>query len=170
MDTLKDLLFQLAEIESTLSTSGGELSPELEGYLETLHKNYITKVDQYAFILDRLESNAAFWKVQEAEVKARREALEAAVEKFRDRIKETMLTNNIKILEGNEVRITISPTKGKVILTNDKSALDLYGEQVVTTKIKLDKIREDLENGIDLKVAKIEQTYSMKIKKSKGVK
>jgi hypothetical protein len=168
MNTLKDLLFKLAEIEYTLTESKGELSPEQDQYIQTVHGAMIDKIDDYAFVLARLESTAEYYKEQEQAMKAKRQAIENAVERFRDRLKESMLNSGQKSLQGAGVKFTISPTKGKVVITDETAAKILYGRIVETVKIDLDKIKADIDNGVNLDCAKVLQTHSLKITKSKG--
>lgn len=165
--TLKDILNTVAEIEAQIESTKGELTPELESALTKTQVNLLSKVDAYFAVMERLDLSVEFWKRKEDEAKAVRKSLENAVESFKERLKMTMLNMDQKTLVGDEIIFTLSPTRGRVEIVDQVAAETNYGEQVVTTKVNLDRIRKDLENGIDLGAAKILQTYSLRTKANK---
>lgn len=168
--TLKDILNTVAEIESQIEASKGEITPELETALTQTQVDLLSKIDAYHAVMERLDLSVEYWKRKEDDAKAVRKSLESAVDNFKERLKMTMLGMDQKTLVGDEIIFTLNPTRGKVEIVNQESAEVNYGEQVVTTKVNLDRIRKDLENGIDLGAAKIVQTYSLRTKANKEKK
>jgi hypothetical protein len=168
---LVELLTNLAEIEGMLVESKGELTPEDETKLKLFSESLLEKVDNYKHFFDRLEMSLDYWKKKENEAKKIKQALESNIERAEDYLKSVMLHKGITKLEGDEYTFTLSPTRGKIEITDEQSAREVYPREKITIEVDKEKLREDLEKGIDIQCAKIIQTYSLRAKaKTKGVK
>jgi len=159
---LIEILGQLAEIESLLIENKGELTPEDDTKLKLFTESLVEKVDGYKHFFDRIDLSINYWKAKEHEAKQIRAALETGVDNAKEHLKATMLQREITTLEGDEYIFKISPTKGKLVITDEEQALAAYPKEKITITIDNEKIRQDLEANIDMKCAVIEQTWSLR--------
>lgn len=160
---LVEILGQLAEIESLLIVNQGELTPEEDAKLKLFSESLLEKVDGYKHFFDRLEMSVEYWKGKENEAKQIRKAIEANIANAEDYLKSNMLGRGISELAGEEFLFKIRPTQGSVVITNEDEAKECYGKEKITIEIDKKKVREDLENGVNIGCAIIQQNYSLKV-------
>lgn len=165
---LAEILTDLAKLEAALEESGGEITGEQEQALIELQSKYLDKVDGWAIILDKMAMAEEFWLKRAETAKNTAKALEKATERMKEHLKYVMLERGVKKLEGAESEVTLSPTKGEIVVIDEDAALKHYGKEKLTVSVDKVKLREDLEKGIDFGVAKIKQNWSLKIKPKKG--
>jgi hypothetical protein len=161
---LVEILGQLAEIESLLIVNQGELTPEEDTKLKLFTESLIEKVDGYKHFFDRLDMSVSYWKAKENEAKQIRKALESNIDHAESYLKNIMLSRGVSELSGEEFIFKISPTAGEVVITDEQAAKECYGKEKITIEIDKKKVREDLENGINIDCAVIKQNYQLRAK------
>jgi hypothetical protein len=170
---LSEILHQLADIEIMLIESKGELSPEDEGKLKLFTESLTEKVDGYKHFFDRIEMSINYWKGKENEAYEIRKALEKNLENAEEHLKQVMLHKQVRELVGDSYIFKLSPTKGRVEVIDEAMAKELYPREKITVTVDAERLRQDLENGIDMRCGKIIQTYSLRaraITKQKEIK
>lgn len=161
MSTLNELLDLSRELESKLIDSGGLFTPEIEALVTTLDVSLPEKIDSYAMVIDRIESNAE-WFAQQAEKYALIEkGLKKSSEGIRQRLKELMLANSMDELLGDIERFKLSPSKPKLIV-NDDLVPDNYLMETRTITPDKDAIREALGKGEAVQGCKLEPTFALR--------
>lgn len=102
----------------------------------------------------------------EKDMAAKRKALEVQVQKFEDFIKSNMVRFGVNKVEGPEIALRVSRVKPKVrVLTDDLSKVaDCHKRIKVIEEVDKEAIRHDLENGIDVPYARLDESYSLTIK------
>lgn len=167
--SLSKLLEQRKLTNEILEAGGGELTPEQFSALEILERELATKPDAIASVLNEFSLVVSDLKKKKSDLDAAIKSIERQFERLEQYTIENMLNHELKELEGEDVVLKLSPTRGSVKIKDKALAEQLYGEEEVTVKVSLDRIRKDLDSSIDLGVAIIEQGWSLKskIKRSK---
>ncbi len=150
-----DLLNQLVELS-------GELSPELEAQLATLEISLPAKVDSYAYLMDRLEAEAGFWKARAESNALVMKACLAAQKRLKENLKFAMQEQKSDEIKGNDIRFKLQNSKPSLII--DEATIDpAYTFQHVETRIDKKKIEEDLKIGVPVKGAALEPSFSLRV-------
>lgn len=102
----------------------------------------------------------------EKDMAEKRKSLEAQMRKFEDFIKSNMVRFGVNKIEGPEVTLRISRVKPRVtILTDNLSKVEPSHKRIkVVEEIDKEAIRNDLENGIAVSYARLDESYSLTIK------
>jgi len=162
---LLQLTQQAHEIEKMLIESGGEITPELESLL-TINKNELAKkIDGYDHIIDRLNYSAEFLKKKENEVKQARQSVENFTDSLKERIKAAMLELNLDKIEGESVYFKLSKSRPSVSVSEHQVPLDYMVTKFVPDK---EKIKQDLESGIQVEGCVLKESYTLKKYIKKG--
>lgn len=150
-----DLLNQLLE-------SNGQLTPELEEQLSKLEIALPAKVDSYAYLIDRFEAEAEFWKARAENNALVMKACLAAQKRLKDNLKFAMQEQKAGEIKGNEVRFKLQNSKPSLVI--DETIIDpAYTYQHVETRIDKKKIEEDLKIGVPVKGATLEPSFSLRV-------
>lgn len=168
--SLLDLVSDYNRISQELMIKGGELTPELDRFFAEVSTNISKKADGYYHILERLESDANFWKSQAAECANARKISE----NFRDRLKETMKMAmqmmELEIVQGDAVRFTLAnaaPTYE--LLDLDAIPAEFIEEKVTVTKIPVrDKIMAALKDGAQIPGVRMLAVKTLRATRKRG--
>jgi hypothetical protein len=157
MKSLVQLLIESQEIERQLLESGGEITPAVETLLEVNTGDIINKVDNYNFLVEKLASNEAYWKAKAAEYTAFAKSFAKAQERIKDHLKTLMLTHDLKEVVGNEVRYTLRPSAGSLVIDNESIIPDRY--LVVKTEVNKAEVKLAIASGKEVVGAHIEPGF-----------
>jgi hypothetical protein len=159
MKTLLQLVVTSQEIETMLINNGGEITPEIEELLEVNSTDIISKVDNYNFIMEKLSSNEAYWKAKATEYAAYAKSFAKAQERIKDHLKMVMQAHELKEIVGNEVRYTLRPSVGSLVVDDASKLPNEY--LIVTTSPNNAAIKKDLAAGKQIEGAHIEAGYTL---------
>lgn len=159
--TLKELLHTTNEITDLLIESGGELTPEIEDKMRVSEVNLPKKIDSYSFILDRLKSEAAYFKQKADFYSSISKACKNAQERLKDNVKHVMISSDESELLGNDIKFKLSKTKPSLHIDETKISKE-YRYQEVREVIDKEKIREDLELGVPVQGASLVPSFSLR--------
>lgn len=161
MSNLPGLLFKSHELTSQLVASGGEISPEMEAALTTVDMKTPAAVDSAAFVMARMEHEASYWKEMSERYAAIAKGCKTARERLNEAIKEGMRQLEITDLEGKDVRFKLSPAKARLVVNEDYLDQNYTKSRTVIEPDK-DKIREDLEKGLEVEGAMLMESFSLR--------
>jgi len=169
MSTLQELLSQRKLSNELMEAAGGELTPESEASLKVLELEIVKKPDAIAAVLLDMELCIALLEKRENEIAHAKQMIAKQYDRLEKYTIENLKNNDLTELSGTDVTLKIQASQGSLEIIDQKLAEEFYGEEVVTSTIKVskDKIKQDLKNGIDLKCAKIIQNHFLKIKVNK---
>lgn len=165
------LVADMNQIMSQIAEAGGELSPEIEAFLDDVQGQIQVKADGYAFIMERLTTEAEFWKAKADSYAKVAKACSALKERLNDSIKGAMVALGTDTIEGEEVRFRLSRTKPRLVIDEDFLP-PAFKMQVVTLVPDKDKILGELEMGAEVPGAKQEVSFALRktINSKKGIK
>lgn len=156
-------LTQIAnDIQMKLMESMGEVTDEIEKALVEIESRLPDKVDGYKFIIDKAESDAAFWadKAQEAA------KISSQLIDYIDRLKKATLVAMMQLqtdkIEGHDFVAKAINASPKVFIENADLIPFTFKEIVATTNIKKREILEAIKSGKQVPGAHLEQSQYVK--------
>jgi len=161
-ETLKELVRDLNALESLVIENDGQICETLEAWMEINETNVATKVDSYNFLIARLEKGSEFFKEKEAEYYAARKVYENQILRMKNYVKDTMFAMGLDELKGNEYRFKISKLKPKIVINNIEELPLEYTREKITIEVDRDSIKKALDEGLKIKGASLETSYSLR--------
>ncbi len=155
-------------LERRILENHGEISPEIETLLTEAGEGAANKVDGTAYFLDRLADKAAFWETKAREMERYAKACKTAVDRVRQNLKFTMVASGRSEVSGAEFRFCLTPARSSLKIINQDDLHADYIETVVTKVPSKDKIRSDLENGLTVAGAMLEEVVALRRYASKS--
>lgn len=159
--TLIELTNESRDLVTILMQNGGELTPELEKELQDVTYSLTHKVDSYFEIISRAENESRYWKQREMEAAGIRKACENVVVRLRSYIKAGLITLQKQSVEGNFNRFFLRKSKASLKIINESEIPPMYFEETVVRTLNKEKLRYDMENGILISGAILEESYSL---------
>ena len=154
------------EIQNILAVADelpeGEQELAME-YLDQLALMEAEKVDGIGYAVRRRKSEIAFLQEEERRIRARRQAMESRLERFREYLRDTMRTNEVQNIKG---------AKTTMYLMRSES-VDIYHqaelpEKFVVTKVEhcpdKAKIKEAIKAGTAVPGAQLQERTSLVVK------
>jgi len=166
--SLRELVSFAAELMNELVESGGVLTPELEAKLNVIELSLPEKVDAYAFVMQKLEFEAEYWKKQAETYNKIKTACQNARDRIKDNLKLAMKENGINELKGIDHKFKL--TNGTFSLVIDESEIDdIYKKRVEEIVVDKKRIEEDLKAGVPVKGARLDPVYTLRPYVNKAV-
>lgn len=149
------------EINKLLFESGGELTPEIEKRLDNLDLSNREKVERYAIVREKCLIEAAYLK-EKADVLLKIARAHKLVEqRLGENIKKHMLSLGLKEVNGETIRYVVSPTREELVIDEDKLS-EKYKMSVTTLEPDKERIREDLNKGLNVDGAELKGGFSLR--------
>lgn len=160
-ETLFALVATANGIENMLLETAGEITPEIEAALAVVDVNLPAKVDSYAFVIDRLEAQEAFWKLKANELYKIASSCKTARERIKDSIKDAISALGADEIRGNEVRFKMANSRPRLVIDEDALPKE-YMMQIIHLEADKKRIEEDLKLGIPVEGATYQETKSLR--------
>jgi predicted kinase len=153
-----------AEIVAQIIENGGELTAELEREVELIDLNRAQEVDSLHMTLELMGHYKTFWEAKELEAAKIRRSLEKLHERYRYFIKSVMIASGTEELHGNEYRYKLSKLSPKVVIEElaEQALIETYGKEVTKVVLDKDRLKEDLEAGVPVEGAKMQDVHSLR--------
>jgi hypothetical protein len=161
--TLIEIMAEAQTLATDIMEAGGELSPELEKQLLVNETAMAEKIDGYVLIMEALADRASYLKAKANELSNVAKGLESARESLKDRVKWTMLENELTTFAGTHYRFKLSPVNPKY--TFDLEALPAKYkkiEVVKTEKADREAIVNAMKAGEAIPGVRVEEVYSLR--------
>jgi hypothetical protein len=145
----------------------GQLTPEIESELTKLNELIPEKAAGYAFVIDKLESDAEHFKRKAQEFSAIAKSISSVQSRMKQLIKDGMISMDMKELVAGDEIFYIS--KSKSALEIDESTLDDSFKMIVQETVPdKEMIQSYLKDGIAVTGAKLIDTFSLRRKPKKN--
>lgn len=141
---LYDIVRDGMEVTRMLTESGGELTPEIEQMLAVNETELAQKVDGYAAIMERLDSESDYWKAKAKEYTAIARSCDNARDSLKTRIKEAMNNLGVTELDGDDVRFKLTRVQEKLVIDDPKVIPAQFKMTVTEVVIDNARLREAL--------------------------
>lgn len=167
MNTLRDLIQNAARLTDALIESNGEISLELEQAL-AINELLPAKIDNYRATIDQLDMQEEFFRKRAAENAKIAKGFATVTERLKTNLKLALKTLEVTELEGNEYKYKISKMAPKLVI--DESLLSAAYLMAETKMIPdKEKIKQDLELGLEVSGAKFEEVNALRSYPTKKV-
>lgn len=149
-----------------IASTGGELTPVLEAWLDEVEKNLQTKVDQYKFFQDELKSEIQRLKAEATELSTAARSLERVEDALKSRIKDAMIKLGVTEMRGQSYRFKLSDSAPSLIIDDETR---IPGAMTLV-KIEPDKalIKSELLAGTVVPGARLQASHQLRTYVNKG--
>jgi len=158
---LMTLAKTVAEIPYLLEETQGEITPEIEQLMTISSSELVAKIDSYQYVLERLELEQQFAKEKAAKWAKVAKTFENTKQRIKENIKDAMKQMQTTELVGEESRFVLTKVKPSLNLF-EEDLTDSYKMIVQTVVPDKEKIRADLELGVPVPGATLEQGFALR--------
>lgn len=160
--SLGDLVTGFSHILEKIAEAGGELTPELEALFDQIGGDLQIKADSYAFVMDKLEAEAEFWKARADSFARVSKSCDRLRDRMKDAIKAAMVQLKRDEIEGVDFRFKLSSSsRPKLVL--DEQLLPASWKMPVTELVPDKKrIVTALDSGEQVPGARYEEVKSLR--------
>lgn len=168
--SLYDIDRKIAELiengynEECVDAETGEF---LEGKVEELLSQYecdrAVKIENIALYIKNLNAEAEAIKQEEKKLADRRKAKENKATRLEEYLASSLIGNNETKFESSRCSLSFRKSV-KVIVTDEKSLPDDYVKQKIEYTADKTKIKKDLQSGIEIMGARLEEKQNLQIK------
>lgn len=137
------------KIAAELIEAGGELTPESEAALDKAVTALCEKTDAYGVVSDRLDNQAAYWKMQKDMCAKAQKTCENAIERLRERMRFILKDHPDKSLQGKIYRYFLAKSADKIEVDDNLLPGRFKTTQVSVTP-NLALIKEELKKGVTI--------------------
>lgn len=175
----KRSLYQLVNdsrsIDDLMSETGGEITDEqieltISRWMSEVNSGLAEKVDSYEFKQRALESNIESFKMYAQMFSSSKKSLERLSAALKDRMKESILALGQTQLKGVLFTYKLVNSKPSVVILDESKIPAVYVREKMVIEIDKDKLRHDLEHGIEVPGAQLEQGFQLRVSTNKGGK
>lgn len=156
--SLYDLSGDLERLSWMLQESEGEITEDIDKYLTDTQMAVADKVAGYVALIKNFEGLAELKKSEKARLNASKSADENIANKLRARLVWFFKRNKLTSLRTRMGTVTLSagkpPTKPVLTIPEDLVPAEYKTERTVA-EVNYEKIRADLEAGVELEWAKL---------------
>lgn len=160
--SLGDLVTGFSHILERIAEAGGELTPELEALFDQVGGDLQVKADSYAFVMDKLEAEAEFWKARADSFARVSKSCDRLRDRMKDAIKAAMVQLKRDEIEGVDFRFKLS-TSSRPKLVLDEAILPAAWKMPVTELVPdKERIVTALDSGEAVPGARYEEVKSLR--------
>lgn len=160
--SLAEIASEAMAIEEVILQNGGELSPEIEAWLNEVDSQLGFKADRYKFAMDRFESSAKMFRERAEEFTRAAKAIETIGVRLKDRIKQVMLATGRTEVFGRNYRFKISSAAPRIVIHEHELPI-AYKRQVVTTEPDKELIKEAVKQGHAVAGVDVQPNHALRI-------
>jgi len=159
--SLYSIASEMANITKVIEENLGEIPEDLEKRMCVIETQYPEKIDGYSQIMKRIDHEIAYYKEQSQTFSRAAKTFDNFKKRMKENIKQAMSMLNKDRLDGNSVYFKLGKSKAKLII--DESELPKeYLIQVTTYEPDKKRIREILEQGLDIPGAHLEESHTLR--------
>lgn len=172
--TMNKSLMLLANEAHALKTiiieNDGELTQEIEEALMVSSHSLAKKSDSYKYIMDDFTKYSELLKEKENQLKKVRQAMENAVDRLRNNIKQAMIVAEMDQISGDEYVFKLSNSKSSLVISDESLVPKEFKYQVISEAIDKEKILEELKISGSVYGVQLKENKALKITINKGLK
>lgn len=158
---LQVMVLEFNNIVSAIAEAGGELTPELEAAFDGMGAQIQVKADSYAFVMDRLDAEAEFWKKRAEQFSRVAKSCKNLKERLNDSIKMAMKQLGTDEVHGVDMRFKLTRMAPKLVI--QESLLPSEYKMVVTETVPdKERIKADLANKCEVPGAVMEEVLALR--------
>jgi hypothetical protein len=145
-----------------LLENGGELTPEIEAMIATSDINLPSKIDSYAWLLDRMSLIGEYYKEQADKYAKFAKAARQVELRCKDNLHFAMAALNVDEVKGYENKFKIVNNPPSVVIEDEKLIDEKYKSTEIIVKVDKKSISSDLKDGLKVDGAHLEIGQSIR--------
>jgi len=161
-NTLINLITESSEIVNEIISNGGELTEEIEQSLEQNNINLAAKLDNYAYLWERLEVEASYWKAKADEFSRVAKSVKTVNATLKSRLKFAMVESEKAEMVGNDFKFKLAKTSGKLVVEDQSLIPKEFITTTVIETVDNAKLKEALNAGQDIAGASLLKEPSLR--------
>jgi len=165
--SLFDLNKTFNEFMELVARREGEISEEEETNLVALEQTLLAKADSCAFVLDKLDAEADFYKAQADRLMQFSKTCANARERLKSRITEAVQLSPDKYIRGDLISFTLKKNPPSVIVLDEKKIPEKFIETVVSRKVDKVAIKNAIKLGEAVEGCELVQGESLNVTRPK---
>jgi hypothetical protein len=150
------------KLDEDLFKNDGELSPEMEQFLEITEKGLAEKIDAYKMYMDHLEFRAEYFKQLSEQAQQYEKVFLNQIKRMKENIRFAMQTMNTTELKGEQYRFALTEPSQKLVIENEELIPVKYTKEIIDFKPDREAIKKALEIGEAVPGAKLETTQQLR--------
>jgi hypothetical protein len=162
-NSLSTIALDSLALDQLLFESNGEITPELEAWMQEISTNLATKVDALAFVLQNLDNRQKQLKEKAEQYKEMQKRFEAAEKRLREYIQQNITLLGSDSVEGSDYKFSLRETPGRLEV-NEEELLACYKMPVTTVVPDKERIKYDLLEGRLVPGAKLIKTKTIQMR------
>jgi len=166
--TMQDLADEAAALDALTAMDAGEWTDEHEALEQELAGKLAAKGDGYGDWLADRTARAALLKAEEQRLAARRKTIEAQVERVKRYAAHALERMGRTKIDGERWTVSLAKNPPRVVLAGDvvPALLPPGFQRVVPAQVEVDlnAVKEALKLGDSLEWARLETTYSVRVR------
>lgn len=150
-------------LAAQLIENGGETNEELDAALAINKENFEIKSAKYAYVTKKFDDEVTLLDKEIERLTALKNSREKAKEKLKSIVKEGMLLYGVEKIETQNIKLSFRASKETII---DDAALLPKKYKTIVKVEKIDKkaVKNDLEAGVKVKGAHLQENKNLQIK------
>tara|TARA_R110000868_G_scaffold62962_3_gene189938 strand:- start:1103 stop:1594 length:492 start_codon:yes stop_codon:yes gene_type:complete len=163
MSDLKQLIQMSTEIE-TSAIDGIEQEPL------NIELSNPDSVEAYQFISQNLEQRSEYYKAQADELYKIAKTIENVSKRYDAFVKKVMVDSGVDEIHGKTFRFKLTSVKPKMVVDDEAALMATYSKTKTEVVLDKERAKQDLELGVPVDGAHLEQSYSLRKYPIKGLK
>jgi hypothetical protein len=154
---IHEQILHLMELEEL----GGEITVDLEEAMQITDRSLAEKVDNYAALITRLDSEIKYYDELTEQFAAKSETYSKIRERLRYNLKDSMGKIGANQLSGNYFEFKLARSTPKLVIEDESLIPNEFKIVETITKIDNAKLKQALKTST-IQGAKLEETYSLR--------
>ena len=161
MAKFHELIHASNEITERIMEAEGELTPEIQAYLNFTIEEFKAKLDQYAHVMKRLEMEAVYVHDESARLSAISDRLQGAKDAIKARAKLLMRAAFTNELIGDSVKMTLSIRPSAKLVVDPLLLPPEFFKEKITLVPDKELIAQTIKDGVDVPGAHFEDIETL---------
>jgi hypothetical protein len=150
------------QLDEELFRNEGELTTEMEQFLEINEKGLAQKVDSYKLYIDHLEYRAEYFKNIAEQAQVYEKTFLNQIKRMKENLRFAMQNMNTDELKGEQYRFALTEPTDKLVIENENDIPVKFTKEEIVFKMDRDAIKKALQSGEQVPGAKLEITQQLR--------
>jgi hypothetical protein len=160
--SLMSLVRDHYKLDEDLLKNGGELSEELEQFMQITEKGLSEKIDSYKLYMDHLAFRAEYFDNLAKQAEQYKKVFDNQIKRMKENIKFAMRNMNTTELRGEQYRFALTEPTDKLVIENEEAIPAMFTKEELVLKLDREAIMNELKKGEQVPGAKIELTQQLR--------
>ena len=170
MSTMIELVKRANNLEQMIIDSGGEITDIIAKIEDDLKTDIQNKSEDYYFIIERMKSSEEFFKLEADKYYKASNTLKNTHTRIKDLLKNAMSAIGITEIISGKMRVKLFDSRDRLEIYSESDIPQQYKMIVTTHEIDKEKLRADLEAGVQITGARLVQGKTIRFTPNRKAK